>query len=258
VSKGKETEMKKDKSAGKDANKDANKNAEKAAHAPPEPKVTPRLLVRYKEKVVPALMKRLAYANIMQVPRLDKIVVNMGVGAATADAKILDEAVASLRDISGQKPLVTRARKAISNFKLRENQAIGTKVTLRGRRMWEFFDRLVAITIPRIRDFRGLSRKSFDGQGNYTLGVKEQTVFPEIDRDKVSRVSGMDISICTTAKTNEEGLALLEELGVPFRKLGDKEEKEEKRNTPAEVAEKPKKAAEGVDKTKKTAEGADK
>jgi large subunit ribosomal protein L5 len=184
-------------------------------------------------------------------------VVNMGMGAATADAKILDEAVAHLREISGQKPIVTRARKAISNFKLRENQAIGTKVTLRGDRMWEFFDRLVAITIPRIRDFRGLSRKSFDGQGNYTIGIKEQTVFFEIDRDKVSRVSGMDITICTTAKTSGEASGLLEEMGMPFRKVGDKEEKEEKKKVPAEVAEK-KKTADDAGKPKKAAEVADK
>jgi large subunit ribosomal protein L5 len=154
----------------------------------------------------------------MQVPKIEKIVLNMGVGGATADAKLIDEAVACLRDISGQKPIVTRAKKAISNFKLRENVPIGCKVTLRGTRMYEFFDRLVAITIPRIRDFRGLSKKSFDGLGNYTLGIKEQIVFLEIDRDKVSKITGMDISICTTAETNEEGLALLQEMGMPFRK----------------------------------------
>jgi large subunit ribosomal protein L5 len=142
----------------------------------------------------------------------------MGVGDAITEAKLIDEAVACLRDITGQKPVVTRARRAISNFKLRENQPIGCKVTLRGDRMWEFFDRLVSIAIPRIRDFRGLSRKSFDGHGNYTLGVKEQIVFLEIDRDKVSRVSGMDITICTTAKNTDESLALLEEMGMPFRK----------------------------------------
>jgi large subunit ribosomal protein L5 len=213
VSKGRETETKKDAHAGKGAEKTA-----------PAPKVTPRMQVRYKGKVVPALMRRRGYTNIMEVPRLVKIVANMGMGAATADAKILDEAVACLRDISGQKPVITRARKAISNFKLRENQAIGTKVTMRGGRMWEFFDRLVAITIPRIRDFRGLSRKSFDSQGNYTLGIKEQTVFLEIDRDKVSRVNGMDITICTTAKTPDEGSALLEEMGMPFQKAGDSKE----------------------------------
>src|SRR5512133_53334 len=176
------------------------------------------MLEKYRKEAVPGLMKRFGYNNSMQVPKLDKIVINMGVGSATQDSKAVDEAVACLRDISGQKPVVTRAKKAISNFKLRENMAIGCKVTLRNKRMWEFFDRLVAITIPRIRDFRGLPRKAFDGQGNYTMGVKEQIVFLEIDRDKVSKITGMDICICTTAGNNEEGLALLEEMGMPFRK----------------------------------------
>jgi len=200
-------------SKGKD--KDKKKDEVEAVK---EPRVTPRLRTVYHEKVVPALMKRLEYKNVMQVPRITKISLNMGVGDAMSDAKLLDEAVVCLRDITGQKPVVTKAKKAISNFKLRENAPIGCKVTLRGDRMWEFFDRLVAIAIPRIRDFRGLSRKSFDSQGNYTIGIKEQIVFLEIDRDKVSRVSGMDITICTTAKTNEEGFALLEEMGMPFRK----------------------------------------
>lgn len=186
--------------------------------APAEPLVTPRMLKHYTEKAIPVLKQRFGYKNVMQVPRIDKIAINIGMGAATGDAKLLDEAVNCVRDISGQKPVVTRAKKAISNFKLRENAAIGCKTTLRGRKMWEFFDRLVAIAIPRIRDFRGLSRKSFDGQGNYTLGIKEQIVFLEIDRDKVSRISGMDITICTTATSNEEGLALLEAMGMPFRK----------------------------------------
>ncbi len=181
-------------------------------------KQKPRMRVKYDGQVVPALVKRFGYKNVNEVPRLEKIVINMGVGDAVSDAKLIDEAVACLRDISGQKPVVTRAKKAISNFKLRENMPIGAKVTLRGARMWEFFDRLVAITIPRIRDFRGLPRKSFDGHGNYTMGIKEQIVFLEIDRDKVSKISGMDICIATTAKTNEEGFGLLEELGMPFRK----------------------------------------
>ncbi|MDG5813733.1 50S ribosomal protein L5 [Chitinispirillales bacterium ANBcel5] len=174
--------------------------------------------VKYEKTVVPALKKRFNYSNTMQVPRLEKIVINMGVGNAVQDAKLLDEAVMCLREISGQKPVVTRAKQAISNFKLRENMPIGCKVTLRGERMWEFFDRLVAITIPRIRDFRGLPRKSFDGNGNYTMGVKEQIVFIEINRDKISKITGMDICIGTTASTNDEGMALLEELGMPFRK----------------------------------------
>jgi len=181
-------------------------------------KQKPRMWEKYKSAVVPAMMKRFGYKNVNQVPRLDKIVINMGVGGATADAKLIDEAVNCLRDISGQKPVVTRAKKAISNFKLREGIAIGAKVTLRGVRMWEFFDRLVAITIPRIRDFRGLPRKSFDGFGNYTMGIKEQIVFLEVDRDKIAKISGMDICINTTAENNEEGFGLLEELGMPFRK----------------------------------------
>ena len=181
-------------------------------------KYIPRMLEKYNKKVVPALTKRFGYKNRMQVPRLEKIVINMGVGDAVTDAKLIDEAVMCLREISGQKPVVTKAKRAISNFKLRENMPIGCKVTLRSERMYEFFDRLVGITIPRIRDFKGLSRRSFDGFGNYTLGIKEQIVFLEIDRDKLSRITGMDICICTSAKNNEEALALLEEMGMPFRK----------------------------------------
>jgi large subunit ribosomal protein L5 len=173
---------------------------------------------KYQNDAVPALMKRFGYKNVMNVPCLEKIVINMGVGDAVSDSKLMDEAVNCLRDISGQKPLITRAKKAISNFKLRENIPIGCKVTLRNAMMYEFFDRLVSVTLPRVRDFRGIPKKSFDGRGNYTFGIKEQIVFLEIDRDKVSRISGMDITICTSAKTNEESLALLEELGMPFRK----------------------------------------
>ena len=181
-------------------------------------KYVPRMVGKYVDRVVPTLINRLGYKNKMQVPRLEKIVINIGVGDAVSDAKILDEAVMCLREISGQKPVVTKAKKAISNFKLRENMSIGCKVTLRNERMYEFFDRLVGITIPRIRDFRGLSRKSFDGFGNYTMGIKEQIVFLEIDRDKISKIRGMDICICTSAHKNEEALALLEEMGMPFRK----------------------------------------
>lgn len=183
-----------------------------------EKKYVPRMLQKYNEKAIPALFSRLGYTNKMQVPRIEKIVINMGVGDAVSDGKLIDEAVLCLREISGQKPIVTKAKKAISNFKLREKMPIGCKVTLRSERMYEFFDRLVSITIPRIRDFKGLSRKSFDGFGNYTFGIKEQIVFPEIDRDKVSRITGMDICICTSADKNEEALALLEEMGMPFRK----------------------------------------
>jgi large subunit ribosomal protein L5 len=176
------------------------------------------MLKKYREQAVPALMKQFGYKNVMQVPRLQKIVINSGMGAATADAKLLDEMVVCVRDISGQKPVVTRAKKAISNFKLRDNMPIGVKVTLRGNRMWEFFDRLVSVAMPRIRDFRGISRKAFDGTGNYTLGIKEQFIFLEVDKEKVSRISGMDITMCTSAPNNEEGFALLEAMGMPFRK----------------------------------------
>jgi large subunit ribosomal protein L5 len=168
--------------------------------------------------IVPALKEKLHLKNVMQVPRLDKIVLNMGVGKAIQDSKLLDEAVMALQNISGQKALITKSKKAISNFKLRKNAPIGVKVTLRGERMYEFFDRLVAITIPRIRDFKGLSRKSFDGHGNYALGIKEQIVFAEVDRDKITNITGLDVCICTTAQTDELGLALLEEMGMPFRK----------------------------------------
>jgi large subunit ribosomal protein L5 len=184
----------------------------------PEAKKMPRMREKYLKEAVPALKEKFGFANVMQVPKLEKIVLNMGVGKAIQDAKLVDEAVMVLRDISGQKPVITRAKKAISNFKLRKGQAIGCKVTLRGNRMYEFFDRLVAVAIPRIRDFRGLSRKSFDGNGNYTLGIKEQIVFVEIDRDKITNVSGFDVCICTTAKTDEIALGLLEALGMPFRK----------------------------------------
>jgi large subunit ribosomal protein L5 len=181
-------------------------------------KVVPRLLERYRKEMVPSLMNRFNLKNVMQVPRLDKIVVNIGMGKAITEPKLIDEAAGVLRDITGQKPVITKAKKAISNFKLRQGQNIGAKVTMRGDRMYEFIDRLISIAIPRIRDFRGLTRKSFDGNGNYTLGIKEQVVFMEVDRDKITRVSGMDICICTTAKTDEMALGLLEEMGMPFRK----------------------------------------
>ena len=167
--------------------------------SPDKKKTVPRMREFYRKQVVPALMAKHGLKNVMQVPRLDKIVLNMGVGKAVQDAKLIDEAVTVLQNISGQKPVVTRAKKAISNFKLRKNLAIGVKVTLRGERMYEFFDRLVAITMPRIRDFKGISRKSFDGHGNYTLGIKEQIVFAEVDRDKITNITGLDVCICTTA-----------------------------------------------------------
>jgi large subunit ribosomal protein L5 len=177
----------------------------------------PRLKERYDSELRTRLKDELQLQNIMQVPRLQKIVVNMGVGQATGQASLLEGAVKDLTVITGQKPLVTKARKSIAGFKLREGNAIGAKVTLRGARMWEFFDRLVAIAIPRVRDFRGLPPDSFDGHGNYTFGVTEQLIFPEINYDNIDTVRGMDITICTTGRTNEEGKALLAAFGFPFR-----------------------------------------
>ena len=176
----------------------------------------PRMKARYRDELVPALRDQLGLTNVMQVPRLDKIVVNMGVGDALKDGRMLDAAVEDLTIITGQKPVVTKARKSIAGFKLREGMAIGVKVTLRGDRMWEFLDRLVSLAIPRIRDFRGLDPRSFDGRGNYTFGVTEQLIFPEIDYDKVLKVRGMDITIVTTARTDDEGRALLLALGFPL------------------------------------------
>jgi large subunit ribosomal protein L5 len=176
-----------------------------------------RLKDFYKQQVVPALKKELGYENIMQVPRLAKIVVNMGLGEAVQNAKLLETGVSELAQITGQKPVVTRAHKSIANFKLREGVSIGCAVTLRGERMYEFFDRLVNVALPRVRDFRGVSENSFDGRGNYSLGVREHTIFPEINLDKVEQVKGFTISMVTTAKTDAEGRALLRALGVPFR-----------------------------------------
>ena len=178
---------------------------------------TPRLRARYREELVPALREQLGLANTMQVPRLEKVVVNMGVGDAVKDGRLLDAALEDLATITGQKAVVTKARKSIAGFKLREGMAIGAKVTLRGAYMWEFVDRLVSLALPRIRDFRGLSPAAFDGHGNYTLGVTEQLIFPEIDYDKVVKVTGMDITIVTTATTDDEGRALLKHLGFPFK-----------------------------------------
>ncbi len=179
--------------------------------------VAPRMLEKYKSEAVPALTKLFNYKNPMQVPRLKKIVLNMGLGAAVANPKIIDTAVEELKAISGQKPIVTRSKKAIANFKLREGIPIGAMVTLRRARMWEFLDRLVTIALPRTRDFKGISRKAFDGKGNYTLGLREQIIFPEINYDKIDAVKGLNISLVTTAKTDEEGRAFLKQLGMPFR-----------------------------------------
>ena len=180
-------------------------------------KVTPRLKDKYREEIRASLQEQFQYGNVMQVPGLVKVVVNMGVGEAAKDSKIIDGAVADLTAITGQKPMVTKARKSIAQFKLREGMPIGTHATLRGDRMWEFLDRLVTLALPRIRDFRGLSDRQFDGNGNYTFGLSEQTVFHEIDQDKIDRVRGMDITVVTTAKTDDEGRALLKALGFPFK-----------------------------------------
>jgi large subunit ribosomal protein L5 len=186
-----------------------------------EERVTPRLLTSYREQVIPAMMKRFSYRNLMQVPRLDKIAINVGVGQATQDPKMVETVAHDLELIVGQKVVITRAKKSISNFKLREKMPIGCRVTLRRARMYEFLDRFIAITVPRIRDFRGLPDRSFDGRGNYTLGLKEHTVFPEIDVDKVARVFGMDVTFVTTAKNDQEAYELLKALGMPFVKRQD-------------------------------------
>jgi len=176
-----------------------------------------RLKEIYKDKVAPALKKEFSYSNPMQVPALSKIVVNMGCGEASQNSKLIEGALSDMTAITGQKPVITRARKSIANFKLRDGMPVGCRVTLRGYQMWEFLDRLVNVALPRIRDFKGVSPKSFDGRGNFTLGIKEQIIFPEIEYDKVDKVRGMDITICTTANTNDEGRALLKQFSMPFR-----------------------------------------
>jgi large subunit ribosomal protein L5 len=192
--------------------------SKKAESAPQEIAIPARLEVHYRENVVPKLMERFKYKNVMMVPRLEKISVNIGVGEAAAEPKLLEQAIQELGQITGQKPQVRKAKKAISNFKLREGQAIGCRVTLRSRIMYEFMDRFVSLAVPRIRDFRGLSDTSFDGRGNYNAGIREQIIFPEIDIDKVPRINGMDISFVTSAKTDEEAHELLTLLGMPFKK----------------------------------------
>jgi large subunit ribosomal protein L5 len=180
-------------------------------------KVPPRLKTRFREEIAPALREEFSYANVMQTPGLVKIVVNMGVGEAARDSKLIEGAIRDLASITGQKPQVTKARKSIAQFKLREGMPIGAHVTLRGDRMWEFLDRLLSVALPRIRDFRGLSPKQFDGRGNYTFGLVEQSMFHEIDQDRIDRVRGMDITVVTTATTDDEGRALLRRLGFPFK-----------------------------------------
>jgi len=180
-------------------------------------KYSPRLADKYKKEVVPALLKRFNYGTVMQVPRLEKICINRGVNGAVSDKKLVDIALEELTIISGQKAISTMSKKDISNFKLRKNMPIGARVTLRGAKMYEFLDRLVATALPRVRDFKGINEKAFDGRGNYTLGVTEQIIFPEIDIDKVSKITGLDITFVTSAKTNEEAYELLKELGMPFK-----------------------------------------
>lgn len=209
------------------AKKDKKKTEEEAAPSGPPP--TPRLLERFEKEVLPELAKKLGRKNRLSLPRLEKIVVNMGVGSAVLEKKNLEDAVAALTQITGQKPLVTKARKAISGFKLREGLAIGCKVTLRGARMWEFLDRLISLALPRVRDFRGLEPNSFDGQGNYSLGLSEQLVFPELNPDKFTRVQGMNVTIVISGKSNDESRELLRSLGLPFKA-------DEKKNEPKKGA----------------------
>ncbi len=177
----------------------------------------PRLLERYRSEIAPKLSQEFGYKNVNQVPKVTKVVVNVGLGAATQNTKLLERAAEELAAISGQKPLIRRARKSIANFKLREGQAVGCMVTLRRERMWEFLDRLMNVALPRVRDFKGVSPKGFDGRGNYTLGLREQIIFPEVDYDKVERITGMNVTVCTSARTDAEGRALLAHLGMPFR-----------------------------------------
>jgi large subunit ribosomal protein L5 len=184
------------------------------------PQTRPRLLQHYLDRAVPDLVKEFRYTNANQVPKLDKVVVNIGLGEAIQNGRAIDAASADLRTITGQQPIIIRARKSVAAFKLREGMPIGVKVTLRGRRMWEFVDKLVNVALPRFRDFRGIDPRAFDGHGNYTLGLREQLVFPEIDYDKIDKLRGLEVCIVTTAKTNDEGRALLTHLGMPFSKAG--------------------------------------
>jgi large subunit ribosomal protein L5 len=209
----KEEKVRREKKAKKSEAADA---APKQAK-PKGPQEPPRLKVRYAKDVIPALMTHFKYTNVMAVPRLEKIVVNMGLGEAVANAKILDVAVDELGKITGQKPVVTRAKKSIANFKLRQHMPIGAAVTLRGALMYEFLDRLTSVVLPRVRDFRGVSVKSFDGRGNYTLGLRDQLIFPEIPYEKVDKIRGMNVTIVTTARTDDEARELLKQLGLPFR-----------------------------------------
>jgi len=205
------------KPAGRPAKKEKTATPQALAEGNEESKFQPRLRDTYRDQVVPALMKEFGYKNLMQVPKLERIVLNVGMSEAIQNVKLLESAATELGMITGQRAVVTKAKKAIAGFKLRQGMPIGAKVTLRSRRMYEFFDRLVSLALPRIRDFRGVSPKAFDGRGNYTLGLKEQLIFPEIQYDEVASIHGMDITIVTTARTNDEGKALLKNLGMPFR-----------------------------------------
>jgi large subunit ribosomal protein L5 len=218
--KAKQSDKQSGKQSGKQPDVQAAKQPETHGHRPADqrPSGPPRLQVYYREQVVPRLKSDLKIDNLMKVPRISKITVNMGVGEAVADKKVMDAAVADLTKITGQKPLVTKSRKAIASFKIRAGLAVGAKVTLRGKRMYEFLDRLISVAMPRIRDFRGVSPRSFDGQGNYSLGVREQIIFPEIQYDQIDQVRGMDITITTTARDDRHGRALLEAFNFPFRK----------------------------------------
>jgi len=214
VSKKEQKQQKKSKPA-KEAPEVAPQEGKKAKSSKPlEP---PRLKVRYGKEIIPALMKHFSYKNVMAVPKLEKIVINMGLGEAIANAKILDVAVDELGRIAGQRPVITRAKKSIANFKLRQNMPIGAAVTLRGDRMFEFLDRLTSVVLPRVRDFRGVSMKSFDGRGNYTLGLRDQLIFPEISYEKVDKIRGMNVTIVTTARNDDEARELLRQFGMPFR-----------------------------------------
>jgi large subunit ribosomal protein L5 len=203
--------------APKEAQEAAPQEGGKKAKGPRGPQEPSRLKVRYSKEVVPALMKHFNYTNIMAVPKLEKVVINMGLGEAVANAKIMDVALDELGRIAGQRPVVKKAKKSIANFKLRQNMPIGAAVTLRGERMFEFLDRLTSVVLPRVRDFRGVSMKSFDGRGNYTLGLRDQLIFPEISYEKVDKIRGMNVTIVTTARTDDEARELLKQLGMPFR-----------------------------------------
>ena len=201
----------------KEAKEAAPKEAAPKEKKPKGPQEPSRMRVRYSKEIIPALMKHFKYTNVMAVPKLEKIVINMGLGEAIANAKLLDVATDELGRIAGQKPVVTRAKKSIANFKLRQSMPIGAAVTLRGEKMFEFLDRLVSVVLPRVRDFRGVSTKSFDGRGNYTLGLRDQLIFPEISYEKVDKIRGMNVTIVTTARTDDEARELLKQMGMPFR-----------------------------------------